>query len=206
MRIQKIYIDTSVLGGYFDIEFDDATRRLFDEVKKGEYKIVVSNITEGELLNAPERVRTLLNDLNIDYELITLTDDAVNLALEYIRENVIGQTSYDDCLHIAIATISRLDLLVSWNFKHIVNIKRIRGYNGINIKNGYPSIEIRSPKDLIDYETTKDFDCVKMMRDIRDKVNSEIIKMDSVQIIEYFRKKSKEYESKYGQSVTRSRT
>lgn len=152
MRIQKIYIDTSVLGGYFDKEFDIATRRLFDEVKKGEYKVVISNVTEGELLNAPERVRTLLNDLEIDYEVITLTDDVVNLALEYIRENVVGQSSYDDCLHIAIATISRLDLLVSWNFKHIVNIKRIRGYNGINIKNGYPSIEIRSPKDLIDYE------------------------------------------------------
>lgn len=152
MRIQRIYIDTSVLGGYFDKEFDIATRRLFDEVKKGEYKIVVSNITEGELLNAPERVRTLLNDLDIDYEVLKLTDDAVNLALEYIKENVVGQTSYEDCLHIAIATISRIDLLVSWNFKHIVNIKRIRGYNGINIKNGYPSIEIRSPKDLIDYE------------------------------------------------------
>jgi len=152
MRIQRIYIDTSVLGGYFDKEFDIATQRLFDEVKKGEYKVVISNITEGELLNAPERVRTLLNNLSIDYEVLKLTDDAVYLALEYIRENVVGQTSYDDCLHIAIATISRLDLLVSWNFKHIVNIKRIRGYNGINIKNGYPSIEIRSPKDLIDYE------------------------------------------------------
>src|ERR1035437_9521535 len=152
MRIQKIYIDTSVLGGYFDKEFDIATRRLFDEVKKGEYQVVLSNVTEGELLNAPERIRTLLNDLDIEYEIIALTDDAVNLALEYIKENVVGQASYDDCLHIAIATISRVDLLVSWNFKHIVNIKRIRGYNGINIKNGYPSIEIRSPKDLIDYE------------------------------------------------------
>lgn len=152
MRLQKIYIDTSVLGGYFDKEFDVATRRLFDEVKKGEYQVVVSNITEGELLNAPERIRTLLNDLDIDYEIIALTDDAVNLALEYIKENVVGQTSYGDCLHIAIATISRLDLLVSWNFKHIVNIRRIRGYNGINIKNGYPPIEIRSHQDLIDYE------------------------------------------------------
>jgi predicted nucleic acid-binding protein len=152
MSIQKVYIDTSVLGGYFDKEFDLTTHQLFDEIKKGEYKVVISIVTEGELLSAPERVRTLLNDLNIDYEVITLTDDAVNLAKEYIRENVVGPTSYDDCLHIAIATTSRLDLLVSWNFKHIVNIKRIRGYNGINIKNGYPTIEIRSPKDLIDYE------------------------------------------------------
>jgi hypothetical protein len=152
MRIQRIYIDTSVLGGYFDKEFNVTTQRLFDEVKKGVYKVVISNITEGELLNAPERVRTLLNDLSIDYEVLKLTDDAVSLALEYIRENVVGKASYDDCLHIAIATTSRLDLLVSWNFKHIINIKRIRGYNGINIKNGYPSMEIRSPKDLIDYE------------------------------------------------------
>jgi predicted nucleic acid-binding protein len=152
MRIQRVYIDTSVLGGYFDEEFDEVTRRFFNEVKKGEYKVVISNVTEGELLNAPERVRSLLADLEIDYEVIRLTDDVVILALEYIRENVVGQTSYNDCLHIAIATVSRLDLLVSWNFKHIVNIKRIRGYNGINIKNGYPSIEIRSPKDLIDYE------------------------------------------------------
>ena len=152
MRTQKVYIDTSVLWGYFDKEFELVTRRFFDEVKKGEYKVVISNVTEGELLNAPERVRSLLNVLDIDYEVIKLTDDVVSLALEYIRENVVGQTSYDDCLHIAIATVSRLDLLVSWNFKHIVNIKRIRGYNGINIKNGYPSIEIRSPKDLIDYE------------------------------------------------------
>jgi len=152
MRIQKVYIDTSVLGGYFDKEFDVATRRFFDEVKRGEYNIVISNVTEGELLKAPERVKSLLNVLGIDYEVIKLTDDVVSLALEYIKENVVGQTSYDDCLHIAIATVSRLDLLVSWNFKHIVNIKRIRGYNGINIKNGYPSIEIRSPKDLIDYE------------------------------------------------------
>jgi len=153
MRIQRIYIDTSVLGGYFDKEFDVATQRLFVQVKNGEYKLAISNITEGELLNAPERVRTLLNDLNIDYEILKLTDDAVSLALEYINDNVVGQTSYNDCLHIAIATISKLDLLVSWNFKHIVNIKRIMGYNGVNIKNGYSSIEIRSPKDLIDYES-----------------------------------------------------
>ena len=69
-----------------------------------------------------------------------------------MHEKVVGETSKDDCLHIAIATINKIDLLVSWNFKHIVNFKRIRGYNAINLKNGYPSLEIRSPKDLIDYE------------------------------------------------------
>ncbi len=149
---QRIYIDTSVIGGYFDKEFESTTRELFEEVLQGEYKIVISSVTEGELEKAPERIKTLLNDLKIRYELIQLTDEAVELATEYLSENVVGKTSYDDCLHIAIATIARLDFLVSWNFKHIVNIKRIRGYNGINIKNGYPAIEIRSPKDMINYE------------------------------------------------------
>ena len=149
---QRIYIDTSVIGGYFDKEFESTTRELFEEVLQGEYKIVISSVTEGELEQAPEKVKTLLNDLKINYDLIKLTDEAVELATEYLSENVVGKTSYDDCLHIAIATIARLDFLVSWNFKHIVNIKRIRGYNGINIKNGYPAIEIRSPKDMINYE------------------------------------------------------
>jgi len=152
MKIQRIYIDTSVLGGYFDPEFKELTRLFFEEVKNGEYKIVISTVTEGELLRAPENVKSLLNDLKIEYEVIQVTDEAINLALEYIKENVVGETSFNDCLHIALSTVSKLDLLISWNFRHIVNIKRIRGYNAVNIKNGYSVLEIRSPKELINYE------------------------------------------------------
>ncbi len=75
--IQRIYVDTSVLGGYFDKEFKSETRRLFNEVKSGEYRIVISSVTEGELLNAPELVKTILNDLAIDYEAIALTDEQI---------------------------------------------------------------------------------------------------------------------------------
>jgi len=152
MKSQRIYIANSILGGYFDEEFEKDTKKLFDKVKKGDYEIVMSDITESELLSAPEKVKTLLNDLNIKYEVVLLNDEAIALADEYIKEKVVGRTSRNDCLHIAIATAARLDLLVSWNFTHIVNIKRIRGYNGINIKNGYPPLEIRSPKEVIDYE------------------------------------------------------
>ena len=74
------------------------------------------------------------------------------LADKYITENVVGKTSLDDCRHIALATINRVDVLASWNFKHIVNLARIKGYNGINLKNGYHTLEIRNPKELIDYE------------------------------------------------------
>ncbi len=73
-----------------------------------------------------------------------------------MKEKVVGQTSFDDCLHIATATINKIDILVSWNFKHIVNIQRIRGYNSINIRNGYQTLEIRSPKDIINYENEKE--------------------------------------------------
>ena len=85
-------------------------------------------------------------------EFIEITEEAVTLATEYINEKVVGRTSYADCLHIALATINRADFLVSWNFKHIVNIERIRGYNAINIKNGFKQLEIRSPREFEKYE------------------------------------------------------
>ncbi|MCW5912128.1 MAG: hypothetical protein KIT62_13730 [Cyclobacteriaceae bacterium] len=82
-----------------------------------------------------------------------ITDEALALAKRYIDENVVGKTSFDDCIHIALATIHKADILVSWNFKHIVNVYRIRGYNSINLRSGYQTLEIRSPKDIIGYES-----------------------------------------------------
>jgi predicted nucleic acid-binding protein len=152
MKKLRIYIDTSVLGGYFDDEFNVDTKLLFDEILRGEYNLVISDLTVRELVNAPERVRTLLRDLKIDFEVIAVTQESIDLAMLYINEKVVGQTSMDDCIHIATATIHKLDLLISWNFKHIVNVIRIRGYNSINLRNGYSTLEIRSPKDLINYE------------------------------------------------------
>jgi hypothetical protein len=85
-------------------------------------------------------------------EFIETTEEVFDLANEYITEKVVGQTSYADCLHIALATIYRADYLVSWNFRHIVNIQKIRGYNSINIKKGYKQLDIRSPREFIKYE------------------------------------------------------
>lgn len=150
---QRIYIDTSVFGGHYDEEFQEHTIPLFDRIKGGEFIILYSTVTQEELENAPERVKELVKSLRADLtEFIETTDEAVDLASEYISENVVGQTSYADCLHIALATIYRADFLVSWNFKHIVNMQRIRGYNSINIKNGYKQLEIRSPREFEKYE------------------------------------------------------
>ncbi len=128
------------------------TTPLFDRIKKGEFIILYSTVTQDELENAPEKVKELVKSLRADLtEFIEISDEAIDLATEYITEKVVGQTSYADCLHIALATINRADFLVSWNFKHIVNIERIRGYNSINIKNGYKQLKIRSPREFEKY-------------------------------------------------------
>ena len=110
-----------------------------------------------ELIGAPKNVKELLHNYSADkFERIELTEDAIKLANAYIDEKVVGKTSLEDCRHIAMATINKVDVLASWNFKHIVNLKRIKGYNAVNLKLGYQMIEIRSPKDLINYENGND--------------------------------------------------
>ncbi|MCC5929975.1 MAG: PIN domain-containing protein [Cyclobacteriaceae bacterium] len=152
MKKQRIYFDTSVFGGYFDKEFEEFTKPLFERINNGEFKVLLSAVIQRELEPAPEKIVKLITGLKIEYtEFLEEDDEVVDLAMEYIAEKVVGKTSYADCLHIALATINRADLLVSWNFKHIVNIERIRGYNSINIKNGYKQLEIRSPRDLMNY-------------------------------------------------------
>ena len=150
---QRVYIDTSVFGGYFDEEFSEHTIPLFKRLNEGEFIILYSNVTEEELERAPEKVKTLVKELKAENtEFLETNDEAVDLATEYITEKVVGQTSFPDCLHIALATINKADFLISWNFKHIVNVERIRGYNSINIKNGYKQLEIRSPREFRKYE------------------------------------------------------
>ena len=149
---QRIYIDTSVVGGFYDEEFKQATELLFNRLERNEVVFVVSDLLDLELMNAPSHVRNHLFQYEINsFERVELTEDAIKLADTYITEKVVGKTSLEDCRHIALATIHKVDVLASWNFKHIVNLDRIKGYNSINLRLGYSMIEIRSPKDLIKY-------------------------------------------------------
>ena len=104
-------------------------------------------------MRAPQYIRNFLATLPVQQiEKIRLTKDAANLADQYILGKVVGQTSRADCQHIAIATLAKADILVSWNFKHIVNLDKIRGYNGINYQLGHNMIEIRTPKEIINHD------------------------------------------------------
>ena len=151
--IQRIYIDTSVVGGIYDNEFDVFTKMFFDKAIRGEIRLIISELLEEELINAPGRVKDFFRTLPTNQlELVRLTKEAIELAEMYIDEKVVGETSRADCRHIALATLNTADVLVSWNFQHIVNLKRIRGYNSVNLREGLHTLEIRSPKELMEYE------------------------------------------------------
>lgn len=145
--IKRVYIDTSVFGGYFDSEFCKPTKNFFEVLNAQNVKILVSEILELEIYRAPGHIIELFESL-MNMERIELTEEVKKLAELYITEKVVGRTSKADCQHIALATINKADVLVSWNFKHIVNLERIRGYNSINFREGYQMTEIRTPKEI----------------------------------------------------------
>ena len=151
--IQRVYIDTSVVGGIYDEGFDVFTKMFFDKAFRGEIKLIISELLEEELINAQRRVKDFFRTLpSKQLELVRLTKEAIELAEMYIDEMVVGETSRADCRHIALATLNTADVLVSWNFQHIVNLKRIRGYNSVNLREGLHTLEIRSPQELMEYE------------------------------------------------------
>ena len=146
----RIYVDTSVIGGCFDNEFEKYSNQLFEEFKSWKKRLVISDLVLFELEGAPESVKEVLNKVpedNIEY--VFLSEESISLANAYLKEGVIVENSLSDARHLAIATIERVDVLVSWNFKHIVNLDRIHLINSVNLKLGYPILEIRSPMEVI---------------------------------------------------------
>jgi hypothetical protein len=153
---QRFYFDTSVSGGMFEAEFEEESTLLFEKVKLGQIICVYSNLTESELSNAPHKIKDFFNSLTDEQkEFIPVTPQALSFAQSYINEKVVGLTSLDDCIHIAVATLSKVDILISWNFKHIVNVYRIRGYNSVNLRLGHSTLEIRSPKEIVGNENER---------------------------------------------------
>ena len=145
----RIYTDTSVLGGCEDDEFRVASRRLLEAFEGGELILVLSELTLRELETAPEGVRLALGRVPAAHvEALSLSPEAEELAAAYIEDGAIGVRMRADAIYIALATVARVDVLVSWNFKHIVNLKRIHAYNAVNLKRGYPLLEIRTPREV----------------------------------------------------------
>lgn len=151
--IPRVYIDTSVIGGCIDDEFAIWSNSLFDEFRNGVKIAVVSDLTRRELEAAPSNVKKILSTISgAHIESVFLSGEAESLALNYLKNKVVSSKHLVDAQHIAIASVERVDVLVRWNFKQIVNLDRIHAFNAVNIKLGYPLLEIRSPMEVLHEE------------------------------------------------------
>jgi hypothetical protein len=145
----RVYVDTSVIGGCLDVQFRTPSIRLFDRGRAGGAMLVVSDTTLAELASAPAEVRNVIEGFpTASLELVHQDAESEALAEEYIRQAVVSRRMLADAQHIAVATVARVDVLVSWNFRHIVNLDRIHGFNAVNLRAGYPLLEIRSPLEV----------------------------------------------------------
>ena len=152
MKKLKIYLDTSVIGGSFDDGFKEHSIRLIKNLKSDRIVGVISEITIRELENAPDFVKKDFETYEEKLELLVITEEIKKLAESYIKNKIVTEKYYEDALHIACATVYQVDLLVSWNFKHIVNFNKIMQFNAGNLKNGYKSLQIYSPMEVLNDE------------------------------------------------------
>jgi len=150
----KIYADTSIFGGVFDHEFSEPSKQFFVEVDAGRYMLVTSAIVEAEIEPAPEKVRAFFSKYAKTAYIAVANQEALDLQTSYIHSGVVTENSLEDALHVSVATVSGCDLIVSWNFKHIVHFDKIPKYNAVNVLNGYGHIGIYSPLEVIHYDNS----------------------------------------------------
>ena len=150
---QRVYLDTSVIGGCEDEEFAKWSVQIIEDFRQCIGIAVVSDLTRQELEDAPEDVARILSSIpEAGMEDVFLTLEAETLAETYLHEKVVRPKHIADAQHIAIATVHRVDTVASWNFRHIVNLDRIRAFNSVNLRCGYPILEIRSPREIVHEE------------------------------------------------------
>lgn len=148
----RIYADTSVFGGVFDDEFTVPSRTFFEVVREARFTLVTSELVRQEIAAGPADVRQVLEDILPIAEIAEITSETLKLQQAYIAAGIIMKKHATDALHVAIATTSRVSLIVSWNFKHIVNFQKIPLYNAVNTLHGYDEIAIYSPLEVVEYE------------------------------------------------------
>jgi predicted nucleic acid-binding protein len=151
-RPLRAYVDTSVLGGVHDAEFRAPSERFFEAVRGGAFTVLVSEALAIEVSNAPAVVRATFEAHRSHMEAVETTLEGLALAEAYLEARVLPAASRVDALHVALASVARASVLVSWNFKHLVQLRRIRGFHAVNVLRGYPLLEIRSPREVIDDE------------------------------------------------------
>ena len=155
MKVQRVYLDTSVLGGCFDTEFAQWSNALMRDFRVGRLRPVLSDVVAAELNSAPQAVQMLYAELlELRAERVATTETALDLADRYQHRGILTPKFYDDGLHIALATVTEVDVVVSWNFRHIVHLDKIRLFNAVNLELGYKPLVIYSPREVARYDDT----------------------------------------------------
>lgn len=153
MKRLHVYLDTSVIGGCFDPEFEEWSNALMADFESGRFLPVVSELVAAEIQVAPERVREKFDELlELGAQLLRTDQEVLELVAEYARHEILPPRFRNDLLHIGIATVADVDVLVSWNFKHIVRLDKIRLYSAVNLESGYKPLDIYSPREVASYE------------------------------------------------------
>jgi len=148
----KVYADTSVFGGVFDEKFAEASSLFFKQVKQGRFQLIISDVVRREMEDAPRQVRDLFEEMTAISKIADLNAPALKLRQAYLDAKILSPRWANDALHVAIATISFCQVIVSWNFQHIVHFDKIPLYNAVNTLQGYGDIKIFSPLEVLDYE------------------------------------------------------
>jgi len=156
-RILQVYLDTSVFGGCYDEKFAADSRRVFDLARTGRLRLIVSDVVLAELAPAPPQVREVIQRLPKEaLSIRPIDEEVIRLRDAYLAAGVLTGRWIDDATHVASASIARVDALVSWNFKHIVRLDKIKAFNQVNLANGYGILMIHSPTELREHGTTDD--------------------------------------------------
>lgn len=150
LRKKLTYVDSSVFGGVHDEEFSEPSELFFEQAAAGKFLVLVSQITLDELADAPPKVQDVLEDLPPSaIREVAVAPEALELAEAYVDRGVLTRQWLDDAIHVAVATASSADLILSWNFRHMVNYDKIRKFNSVNLFLGYKQVDIRSPLEVI---------------------------------------------------------
>jgi len=151
-KLIRVYADTSVFGGLFDEEFETASKAFFDAVKKGSFKLITSELVREEIQVGPQKVLDIFEEFLVIAEIAEVSDSVLELQQSYVEAGIVSERYATDAMHVALATVSNADVIISWNFKHIVNFQKIPLYNAVNTLNRFGKIAIYSPLEVIEDE------------------------------------------------------
>ncbi len=153
MKKLRVYLDTSVIGGCFDEEFAPWSKGLVKDLRLGHFEPVISDLVMKELFQAPQQVKDQCQAiLDLGAKILQFNQEVEDLVLCYAKRKILSAQFENDLAHIALATVHQVDILVSWNFKHIVHFDKIRQFNAVNLELGYKFLSIHSPKEVTHYE------------------------------------------------------